>query len=525
MDFIQIRSNFLFQTIKKQKDGGPAEYEPASHSGSGWPRTVIRPLLRARSSRCSVKPASRITLLFSNRLTQAFARTRRITRQLGPGSPETCQTRTDRGSEPVFHHLIVPTWVTSSSYLARRSVDASFSYINKYDLGTLQLTSDYVPGYGVSDSRRRFLKSSVSRRTLTVSSCSSCLVHKLGVGNGHLKSAINKASFVCRASSSGHRRNNPDFSRNNNKHGFRGRNRRNEDRDGLVDGNALEDSEILSYKNGPMFSLSNSPKFQGASSSPGPREKEIVDLFRKVQAQLRARAAAKKEDKKVEEASKGQGGKESETVDSLLKLLRKHSGEQSKKRDSNVSSEKQQLHGDDDDDVAERQDHGSNHFDSRNKDQNAVPFTRPASSFRRNSPVPRHKSQSSYFSEADAVYDEASSYSVTWTQKKDQVVSRDEPEYEPELEPESEPTLAILETESELKPESFYQEESEEDHEVALDELSEDDESLVVEEETAKDEDLSALKLIELRAIAKARGLKGISKMKKAELVDLLNKG
>uniref|UniRef100_A0A1J3IU81 Rho-N domain-containing protein 1, chloroplastic n=1 Tax=Noccaea caerulescens TaxID=107243 RepID=A0A1J3IU81_NOCCA len=397
--------------------------------------------------------------------------------------------------------------------------------------GTLQLTSDYVPGYGVSDSRRSFLKSSVSRRTLAVLPCSSCLVHKLCVDNGHLKSAINKASFVCRASSSGHRRNNPDFSRNN-KHGFRGRNRRNEDRDGLVDGGALEDSDMLSSKNGPMFSLSSSPKFQATSSSPGPREKEIVDLFRKVQAQLRARAAAKKEDKKTEEASKGQGGKESETVDSLLKLLRKHSGEQSKKKDSNFSSEKQQLQGDDDDDDdAERQDHSSNHFDSRNKDQNTVPFTRPASSFRRNSPVPRHKSQSSYSSEAEAVYDEASSYSVTWTQKKDQVESRDEPEYElePEAEyeadPESEPTLTILESESEMKPESFNQEESEEDHEVALVELSDDDEPLIAEEETVKDEDLSALKLIELRSIAKSRGLKGISKMKKAELVDLLNKG
>jgi len=42
------------------------------------------------------------------------------------------------------------------------------------------------------------------------------------------------------------------------------------------------------------------------------------------------------------------------------------------------------------------------------------------------------------------------------------------------------------------------------------------------EEETAKDEDLSALKLVELRAIAKSRGLKGISKMKKVELVTLL---
>ncbi|KAG2332880.1 hypothetical protein Bca52824_004060 [Brassica carinata] len=378
-------------------------------------------------------------------------------------------------------------------------------------LGTLQLTSsNYIRGYGVSDSRS-FSSSVVSRRTFAVLPFSSCLVR---IENGGY--APKKISFVCRASSSGHRRNNPDFSRNN-RNGFRGRNRRNEDRDGL-DGGGLEDSEMLSSKNGPVFSLSSSPKFQ-ATSSPGPREKEIVDLFRKVQAQLRARAAAKKEDKKTEEASKGQGGKETETVDSLLKLLRKHSGEQSKKNVSNFDSEKQ-LQGDDDD--AERQVHSPNHVGSRNRDHNATPFTRPASSFRRNSPVPRHKPQSSYSSEA--IFDEASSYSVTWTQKKDQVDSRDEPEYEPEpvYEPESEPGLALLESETELKPESFFHEESE-DHDELVDELSDDDdESINTEEETEKDEDLSALKLIELRAIAKSRGLRGISKMKKAELLNLL---
>ncbi|KAJ4907338.1 hypothetical protein Rs2_10996 [Raphanus sativus] len=381
--------------------------------------------------------------------------------------------------------------------------------------GTLQLTSNYIPGYGVSDSSRSFSNSVVSRKTLDVLPFSSCLVR---IENGGY--APKRISFVCRASSSGHRRNNPDFSRNN-RNGFRGRNRRNEDRDGLDGGGGgLEDSEMLSSKNGPVFSLSSSPKFQ-ATSSPGPREKEIVDLFRKVQAQLRARAAAKKEDKKTEEASKGQGGKETETVDSLLKLLRKHSGEQSKKNVSNFDSEKQLQGDDDDDDDAERQVHSSNHFDSRNRDHNATRFTRPASSFRRNSPVPRHKPQSSYSSEA--IFDEASSYSVTWTQKKDQVDSRDEPEYEPEpvYEPESEPGLGLLESEPELKPESFYHEEDE-DHDVIVDELAVDDESINAEEETEKDEDLSALKLIELRAIAKSRGLKGISKMKKAELLNLL---
>lgn len=383
-------------------------------------------------------------------------------------------------------------------------------------------------GYTLSDSRC-FSNSAVSRRTLAILPCSSCLDQKLRIENGRLICAPNSSSFVCQASSGGYRRN-PDFSRLN-KHGFRGRNRQSEERDDFD----VENSEMLSSRNGPLLSLSNSPKFQ-ATSSPGPREKEIVELFRKVQAQLRARAAAKKEDKKIEEASKGQG-KESETVDSLLKLLRKHSGEQSKKKVGNFSS-----HGDNSypiqGDTVDRQDRSGNIVNSRSNDHNASSFTRPTSSFRRKSPVPRSKSPPTYSSEA--TFDQASSYSVTWTHKKDTAESHDEPEegpeaepelepeyeHEPEYESEPEPVTAILEPESELKPESssFY---LEEEDDVTLDSLSDDDESLdedsdEAEEETAKDEDLSTLKLIELRGIAKSRGLKGISKMKKAELVELL---
>ncbi|XWS30485.1 hypothetical protein CRYUN_Cryun24cG0121600 [Craigia yunnanensis] len=80
---------------------------------------------------------------------------------------------------------------------------------------------------------------------------------------------------------------------------------------------------MLSSKNWPLLSLSSSTKFQ-ATVAPGPREKEIVELFKKVQAKLRERAVAKEE--KRTEALKGKG-KESETVNSLLKLLKKHSAE------------------------------------------------------------------------------------------------------------------------------------------------------------------------------------------------------
>ncbi|EOA36503.1 hypothetical protein CARUB_v10011218mg [Capsella rubella] len=399
--------------------------------------------------------------------------------------------------------------------------------------GTFHLNSDYVPGCTLSESRC-FSKSSVSRRTLAILPWSSCLDHK----NGRLKSIPNTSSFVCRASSGGYRRN-PDFSRLN-KHGFRGGNRQNEGRDDFD----IENSEMMSSRNGPLLSLSNSPKFQ-ATSSPGPREKEIVELFRKVQAQLRARAAAKKEEKKIEESSKGQG-KESETVDSLLKLLRKHSGEQGKKQVSKFSS-----HGDVQGDTVDKQDRNGNLVNSANKDNNASSFTRPTSSFRRKSPVPRSKSPPAYSNEA--TFDLASSYSVTWTQKKDTAELHDEPENERENEPEKEPEFehepetelepgpvtTMLASESELKPEpsSFFQEEDDDDvtldvlsddDDAILDVLSDDDESLddadeesdEAEEETVQD--LSKLKLTELRGIAKSRGLKGVSKMKKAELVDLL---
>ncbi|KAJ4915181.1 hypothetical protein Rs2_00731 [Raphanus sativus] len=232
---------------------------------------------------------------------------------------------------------------------------------------------------------------------------------------------------------------------------------------------------MLSSRNGSLLSLSNSPKFQ-ATSSPGPREKEIVELFRKVQAQLRARAAAKREDQKVEEeeASKGQG-KESETVDSLLKLLRKHSGEQSKKLTILTAMETIRY--------------------------------KPASSFRRKSPVPRFESPPAYSNEA--TFDEASSYSVTWTHKKDTAESHDEPQAE--IEPEYDEHAP----EYELDPEPWR------DDNVTLDALSDadDEESLddaddeeVDEAEEEPVKDLSTLKLMELRGIAKSRGLKGFQR-------------
>lgn len=138
------------------------------------------------------------------------------------------------------------------------------------------------------------------------------------------KCSLKHMSFACKASCGGQRRNS-DFSKQNRSAYSRNRNRSNEDKDSSDN---LDESEFLSTKIGPLLSLFNSPKSQ-ATTSPGPREREIVELFRKVQAQLRQRTAVKEE--KKSEALKGQN-KESETVDSLLKLLRKHSVEQGKRK-------------------------------------------------------------------------------------------------------------------------------------------------------------------------------------------------
>ena len=345
---------------------------------------------------------------------------------------------------------------------------------------------------------------------MTLSPCSSHSDHRIcsQVNIRYLKCGSRGISFVCRAGSSGHRRN-PNFSRQ--RHGFRGRNRQNEDRENFEN---LDESEMLSSKNGPLLSLSGSTKFQ-ATAAPGPRENEIVELFRKVQSKLRERAAAKEE--KKTEALQGKG-KESETVDSLLKLLRKHSVEQGKKKNSFGSSRDLNL---DHPEVngSSNEDKSSSFFDSNDrvrseaKEPYAPNLSRPASNFRRKSPVPQMKYQPIYSSEETV----NSVTHVNSDRKRNLSLAESPPapDHVPELEEELE-----SETESELEPESIYQ-----DPDV-LDELSEDESSDVDEEngeQQIEHEDLSALKLPELRALAKSRGLKGFSKMKKGDLVLLLS--
>lgn len=349
---------------------------------------------------------------------------------------------------------------------------------------------------------------------------------------GGRKCVSGKASFVCHASSGGHKRNS-DFLRQN-KNGFRGRNRQNEDRDNFED-----EPEIFSSKNGPLLSLSNSPKFQ-ATATPGPREKEIVELFRKVQAQLRERAAAK-EEKRIESVQ-GQG-KETGTVDSLLKLLRKHSAEQGKRKSSNVDNKDFNLDNMDENNLDnEGKDTSFIESNSRTtREPNASSFGRPPSNFRRKSPVTQFKYQPVY-----PIEDTLNSVStVNSSDKRRQnsvkIDTIPEHEQEPDTEPDvsladgvgygeaSDNDTAILEgneydevsyTESNSLAGGAYDEVSE--NESSDNEDAEIDEG-GNKEDRIKDENLTALKLPELRAVAKSRGIKGFSKMKKAELMELLS--
>ncbi|XP_054801740.1 rho-N domain-containing protein 1, chloroplastic-like [Prosopis cineraria] len=363
-----------------------------------------------------------------------------------------------------------------------------------------------APGRGVPNSRCLPCLG-VSGKTAVVYSCSSrgdCRTYS-NVNFKGLKCASVGASFVCEA------RRNPDISRQS-KHGFS----RSKHRHGEGKGNFENfEEDMLSSKNGPLTSLSSSsiPKSQ-ATAAPGPKEKEIVELFRKVQARLQERVATK-EGKKAE-ASQGQG-RDNGTVDSLLKLLRKHSVEQVKRSSGNVRG-KDSILEQDSGQYNEGQSLRFSDLDSTAKDDetreaNAPFVTRPRSNFQRRSPIARVKYQPVSYDVEDVNAIPLSSEVGEKNQDKAGLGLMPETDLEPESELEPDP-----------KDDIFFQD-------VGMDELAEDDtndsERSFINgdgegKEVIQNKDLSALKLSELRVLAKSRGLKGFSKMKKGELLELL---
>ncbi|XP_021770136.1 rho-N domain-containing protein 1, chloroplastic-like [Chenopodium quinoa] len=384
---------------------------------------------------------------------------------------------------------------------------------------TLNIISNNVQGYGPSESTSLPCLG-VSGRAVSVSTCPRNEYKISQVKIISSKCSLKHRSFICQANNGGYRRN-PDFPRHNRSGYSRNRNRLNEEKDSSEN---LDESEFLSTKNGPLLSLSNSPKSQ-ATATPGPREREIVELFKKVQAQLRQRAVVK-EEKKLE-AVKGQN-KESETVDSLLKLLRKHSVEQGKRKvnggganDFNFDHPRQS--GQSNEEKSKSFFSSSSIVREEPQETNKPSFTRPPSEFRRRSPVPRIK------------YEPIVSHSDLDVRTDEETLSELDPEAESDsdLEPDMD-----LESGLELEHEEETEEEAEVDLEVEAEfvesptisklseaELLDAEEDFIDEEDAEKEhtEDLNAMKLTELRALAKSRGMKGFSKLKKSELVGLLS--
>ncbi|KAL8029142.1 hypothetical protein ABFX02_14G208900 [Erythranthe guttata] len=343
---------------------------------------------------------------------------------------------------------------------------------------SIHFICESIPGYGTHDDKI-LPHIGVSGRAVNVSTNPSRGDYKLvsRVNFVYLRCGSSQASHVCHANPSHYRRN-PDFTRQN-KYGFsRNRNRHNEEINGDED---LQESEPLTSKNGPSFSFSGNRKYQ-ATTTPGPREKEIVELFRKVQARLREKATVEEETKVDDSIGNNE---ESETVDSLLKLLRKHSAQQVKKNTNSAINSDFVL----DRDPSSTEESSTTISDSNNsiskhetQESQSPILTRPKSIFRKRSPVPEIKFQ--------PIYSEGSDNLVPHV------------------------TLAP-EADGETEIESGV-----------FDEILEDEKSETYESEHDNGEgvNLSGMKMIELRVIAKSCGVKGFSKLKKNELVKLLSR-
>ncbi|XP_044952662.1 SAP-like protein BP-73 [Hordeum vulgare subsp. vulgare] len=341
-------------------------------------------------------------------------------------------------------------------------------------------------------------------------------------------------SLVCGASPNNHRPRNPDISRQQKRgSSSRGKSKPFQERDDSENNDEF-DSDTVSSKNGPPISLTSNSR-PHATSAPGEREKEIVELFKRVQAQLRARGKGR-EDKKPEPAkSQGERG----SVDSLLNLLRRHSVDQKRKS----SDEKEQNF----DQTWRSSDSGNKQssriFGTKNDTQEGqkpppATFQRPPSSFRRRSPVPGVKFQLVTNPDAGAkpVVNGMTEAGLEAKAPLEEEIAPDGPDsvspYEPDSVIASEGAslddFVVPDDESDLLDTS-----EPDDYLEPLDDVD-DDVDDVADSSASHDDsqegspsvevsDLSSLKVTELRELAKSRGLRGYSKMKKSDLVALLS--
>ncbi|PIA45389.1 hypothetical protein AQUCO_01700737v1 [Aquilegia coerulea] len=385
----------------------------------------------------------------------------------------------------------------------------------------IHLISNSIPGYGRLEGRcllcsRTSGVAGVPSYSYRVD-CNSYPPIKIAL----MESPVNvskRTSLACSANSYDHRRN-PDFSRQNRQnHSFtRNKNRPNMERD---KSEQYEES---------LLPLANGPRYK-STATPGPREKEIVELFRKVQAQLRARAAIKQEKKM--DTSQGQG-RETETVDSLLNLLRKHSVDRGKRRNESSSGAFDDQPGQNN---SFDEEHNTSFFESNSRakgepqETNMNAFRRPASNFQRRSPVPRVKYQPVYSVEGNGASDSPlnsqgrrkNAVYETEAELKPEPVIEHQPDTDTETNPDPDPYIASSEIDDDEEFEVMS--ESDSDSEVEFSDTDEAYDGKVVETPSSKQHaDLSALKLPELRTLAKSRGVKGLYKLKKAELVGLLS--
>ncbi|KAL5998694.1 hypothetical protein ACLOJK_009639 [Asimina triloba] len=313
--------------------------------------------------------------------------------------------------------------------------------------------------------------------------------------------------FQGSSANSGDHKRNPNFSRQNRQgYGFsRSKNRQN-----LESDDNLEDSNYLVYKNGPLPSLSGSPKLQ-ATAVPGQKEKDILELFRGVKERLRERAPIKEKKIETSKVVRGRG-----TADSLVKLLRKHSVEQGNKS-SNLRQSRRTSNPFNDE-------QNTNSFDSNTiltdevQEPSNPSFSRPTSNFRRKSPVPRIKHEPVY--STDEIFPPTPPESQGKRKKN-------------VIQPDPEPMSSDVEDVFQDDVEDDFEDDVEDDLEdnvkcekvfAALPESSDADEADEGDTEfpLMENADLSSMKLLELKDLAKSRGLKGYSRLKKSELIEFL---